>query len=614
MKTVKYIAFAACSLVALAGCYQPPKRVAPPPIDSQPSYPAQTSQGATVPKSVIGSEPVVVQPTYLETTDTNTLTIEEVTTEEIIPSLEYVNDRIFEYSRKLDNWKELDNQSLVVNISQEDTEQMVRCFRNLQKVLGGYSDVREDVLKKSRIPGATRGVTHGALADLQKKDIAFLESPCGRLLASGEDKAAGWQDREEGADLPQLEALIARYAENREYEEVVQVWRQIPEVQLDRVSLPAKIYYANALMYLHQEELAADMYLQIVEEMSASKQQPTDLVSLRKMLADLYTASGNYPAAEEQYKKISGDYEGIGKIEEWSQLQLSILERSLQGSPELKEYSSLLRNYLGFIPEKDGYKIVWQAETFLQNYPYSAVSSNADIIKTSSAQRADEWLNGMLTEIDSLAAEKKYQEGIDLLGTIPDDIIDEIKQAEMKALKDELLLAEAVDRETRKLAQVQELQRKWNSGMLLVKGERFDEAIDLFTEMLETEYAVKAEQKINEISLLAAKADRRKAADLFVRYTKTTDIEARKKLLIESRRLLKDILVKYPDVEVTEKVKGNIRRVEQEMNTIDPTLLSVADNGGEYRQQQIDAFDIQMQGTPSEEQLQSPITEAPLNN
>ena len=113
--------------------------------------------------------------------------------------------------------------------------------------------------------------------------------------------------------------------------------------------------------------------------------------------------------------------------------------------------------------------------------------------------------------------------------------------------------------------------------MLLVKNEEYEEALKVFTELLETEYSSKAKQKIDEISLQAAKADRRKAADLFIRFTKTTDLESKKKLLVESRKLLKNILVKYPEVEIVPKVMGNIERVEQEMTAIDPNLIFMAD-------------------------------------
>jgi hypothetical protein len=113
--------------------------------------------------------------------------------------------------------------------------------------------------------------------------------------------------------------------------------------------------------------------------------------------------------------------------------------------------------------------------------------------------------------------------------------------------------------------------------MLLVNGQRFEEAINVFRSLLDTEYSDKARAKISELTLDAANADRRKAADLFIRFTKTTDLESRKKLLVESRKYLKNILVKYPEVEIASKVRGNIERVEQEMNAIDPNLVYMAD-------------------------------------
>ena len=97
---------------------------------------------------------------------------------------------------------------------------------------------------------------------------------------------------------------------------------------------------------------------------------------------------------------------------------------------------------------------------------------------------------------------------------------------------------------------------------------RFDDAVKIFKGLQDTEYATKAAEKIKEISTLAAKAERRKAAELFIRYTKTTDPEGKKKLLVESRKILADILVKYPNIDFTDKVLDNLKRVETEMNTI----------------------------------------------
>lgn len=610
MKKILYVGVLACGLMAIGGCGQ--KKVVAPPVyqpDHGQAGPATT--GYQQPEEAVKT---TQPPGYLDIEDPPSIIPGDAAMDDVTPALEYVNERILEYSRKLEHWKELDNQSLVLNISEDETEQMVRCFRDLQMVIKGYGAVREDVLKNNQAPGY-QGSGEITLKELLRRDITFLESPCGRLLAPGGDKTAGagWQ-QQEGTDLARLEALIADHGGNHEYEEVVQTWLQIPQGQLDKVDLATRILYADALMYMHQEKAAAEIYRQIVDRMSSSREQSADLISLRRKLADLYTASGSYQMAAEQYNKISGDYELLGQAEEWSRLQLSILDNTSKGHPELKEYSGLLRNYLGFIPEKDGYKVVWQADEFQKNYPGSAVGANVDIIKADSGKRAEEWVGILMSEADRLGNEKSYREAIDLLSTVPEDIIGDQKQAELNAKLDDYVLAEAVERETKKLEQVQDLQRQWNNGMLLVKAERFDEAIDQFTELLDTDYSMKAQEKINEVSILAARADRRKAADLFIEYTRTADIESKKKLLLESRRLLKDILVKYPDVEITDKVKGNIRRVEQEMNAIDPSLLSRADSANMLPEPEpVDPFDIQTGSQPAQPRQELPIIiEQPL--
>jgi len=489
-----------------------------------------------------------------------------------LPSMNYVNDRIFEYGRKLERWRDIDAQSASIELTQEDTETMINCFVDLQKVLDGYNQLRSDMLRLDT-SSSSLIISGEEVMELQKSDISFLESICGKLLAPEQDELVDWENREEKADLPQLETLIERYTSSGEYEEVVQVWQRIPEQQVDRVHLRTKILYGNALMFLHQEEKAAEIYQQIVDEMSVSDEQRTDLLSLRKVLADLYTAAGNYSSAENQYLNISKDYTDLGRIEEWSKLQLDILERSDDSGPELQEYSDLLRNFLGFIPERDGYKIVWEADTFLTTYPYSAVASNVDIIKNSANKRAQKWFEGFFEDVETLASEKKYLDAIEKLEAIPTDIISVEQKERIKSRNDELILAEAVDRETRKIQRMQELQGRWNDGMLKVEEGNYDEAIAIFQSLLQTEYFAKAEDKINEITLLGAKTDRRAAADMYIRYTKTSDMEMKKKLLTESRRLLSEILVKYPGVEISDKVRGNIERVEQEMNKLDPMLL-----------------------------------------
>ncbi len=573
MKKIIWGALIAFCAVNLSSCALPEK----PRVSQLPSS-SSSKQSSPVFIQDGGVPAGVDEQKYLDISDQQDKGVEEIGDVKL-PSAEYVNDRIFEYGRKLDRWKKLDSQSATMKLKDEVAAQRVSCFQRLQSVLNGYSDLRSKMLQAQKVDVAAQ-ISNEEIFELQKNDIAFLEDACGRLLADSEDKSVGWNQREEGAGLTQLETLIARYATDKEYEEIVQVWLKIPESQLAQVHLWTKILYGNALISLHQEEKAAEIYQQVVNQMSGSDEQATDLVSLRKMLADLYTASGNYNLATTEYKKISADYLKIGQLEEWSKLQLALLDRSKNGSPELRDFSEVLRNYLGFVPERDGYKIIWQAEKFLASYPYSPVVTNVNFIKDSISTAADKWFNGSIAQINKLAQEKRFPEAIKLLATIPTDILSPEKQLVIKSKNEELEMAEAVEHETGKMARMQDLQNQWNNGMLLAKDGRYEEAIVVFTNLMDSDYSTKAQEKIKELSLEAAKADRRKAADLFIRFTKTTDPESKKKLLVESRRLLKNILVKYPEVEIAPKVVGNIERVEQEMNAIDPNLVFMADQEG----------------------------------
>ncbi len=595
-----------CSLL-LSGCLYDKNRIKTPgTTTASPKTLETTENQASIPKSIIQPQPVGMdgdQAYYVDGQEQNLPEFMERS--QILPDMQYVKDRIFEYGRKLDRWKELDDQAVVADLDEEASEEMVRCFRDLQKVLNGYNRIHE-VLLRQDYNGSVTEITGIEVLGLGEQDITFLESSCGRLLKNDGEKGTGWAQRDSSADLPQIETLIERYAGSNEYEEIIQVWQQIPQHQLDRVHLDTRISYGNALMADHQEERAAKVYQEIVDLMSASNDQRTDILSLRRVLADLYAASESYDKAEEQYHEISKDYNDLSKIEDWATLQLSILERSESGSPELQEYSALLRNYLGFIPQRDGYKLVWQSDKFLGDYPYSPVSSNVDIIKYSTQTRADEWLQTFLDNVDLMVQEKRFQDALLKLETLQEDILSGEKVIEIRKKSDDLILAEAVDRETQKIETMQTQQRQWNDALLLADKGEYDAAIELLTTMLDTDYALKADEKISEVSLMAARAERRKAADLFIRFTKTSDIESRKKLLIESRRCLVDILIKYPDVGITSKVMGNIKRVEKEMNAIDPQLIAqseLIEAAESSKGAPKDAFDVVEEETPMKDDL-----------
>lgn len=494
----------------------------------------------------------------------------------LTPSMDEVAARMSEYKKKMERWRERDRQSAVTRMSADDSERMVRCFQELQKVLNGYNRLYEILLQQSSMPkgSGVGGITVKEVYDLQQSDIAFVDGICGQMVAADDMNWTGQAQHEGEEGLASMEAAIAQYATNGQNEELVQAWRQLPETTASRLQLGAKILYAKALIALQQEEEASEVFRQVLDRAILPDGSRSELLSVRKILADLFVASGRYKDAEEQYLEISKIYREMGRIEEWSILQLSMLQKNDQGAPELKEYSDLLKKYLGFNPVKDGYTVVWQADRFLQQYPYSPVASNVDLIRTSVREQADKWSKGMLTgvagaaELQQTQIEPEKPETFDAAASSESQISAQpVEKADITAP------VETVKNEIAGIGNTQELESNWNEGVVLMEGAQYDQAIEKFKLLLGTDYSGKAEKKIAEASLLAAEAERRKAADIFIRFTKVSDLESKKKLLIESRSRLLGILRKYPGVEIRDKIMGNIKRVEKEMDAIDPALL-----------------------------------------
>lgn len=602
---MKFKTLAVLVLLVTVGCAQ---RQLPPPypeddqISDRPAAPT-TSADPAYPDEA--SSPIKQGPRPLESPDISTaessLRFQDPKSSPM--SAGFVNDRIRVYQEKLELWKEVDRQAAIANLDEEQTQLMVKCFRDLQRVMSGYQTLHDMIFPED---GGAVNFSMENLVGLQRQDIAFLESRCSPLLDGADEAEGGLFRTSEQNALARLETQMEALYKSGAYGELVQFWSSIPPYQKEGVSKEAALAHANALIYLDQPAEAAAGYERVLNSMTDTKEPADDVLTLRRRLADLYAASGNFFAAESQYDQLLKDYEQIGKAGEWATLQLSMLERSMKGSPELTDYSELLRGYLRYIPEQDGYSVVYKAEEFLQQYPYSPVSANVDLIKAETMTLADGWFADKLEAADRLLEGKQFEEAIVLLQSLPQDKLSPENLLALKEKIDNLVLAEAVERETTKIEKMQSLQSTWNEGAAYAEAGDYDIAIEVFTQLLGTEYDTRAEERIEELSLTAAKYQRRRAADLFVRSNKTDDPQSRKQLLVESRQVLKDILKKYPDVEVADKVRGNIRTVEKKMNEIDPMLLPELEQQERDQlkrqeaelemQSEIDGFDIDANG------------------
>ncbi len=495
----------------------------------------------------------------------------------LMPALTLINDRIFAYEQKLNSWKELHDRVTTLNLDQEQVDRINTCRQRLQDILLGYNALHQRLLRKRSLSSAQL-LAGNALLDLEKRDIQYLESDCSRLLASG-GETPQWIEGSRSSAVRKATDQIRDAATKAEYGQVIALYEKLPLAPGEEAPYEATYQYGIALMKSHREADARKVFSDLLAAIRKKDQAQREF-RLMQLLGDLNFGLGVYDAARDRYEEIMRIYKALGEKNEWARQQLAALKVGDQQGDEVKAYAALLMSYLAYNPDRDGFKVVEQAEKFVATYPYSPVSSSADYIVEESRKLAEQWFSGLMARVDALEKEKKFQEALLLIERIPRDILPLEKQEELKAKTDELTTAESIAIETERLVKEQALQENWNTAMTRLEAREYDKAIEAFRQLLGTSYDAKARARIDEAARLAAQEDRQRAAELFVRANRTHDRQSRIKLLLASRNLLQGILVKYPQSELVDKVKRNLARIEEELKVIDPALLSAPETVG----------------------------------
>jgi hypothetical protein len=240
--------------------------------------------------------------------------------------------------------------------------------------------------------------------------------------------------------------------------------------------------------------------------------------------------------------------------------------------------------------------ILAKADKLLQLFPNTPVADSTELLKQQVENQLTDWIDKLLIEAEALRNEKKYQQAQTLLA--------EVNQNHLPAaLREQIIAAiagtkdsETQELETQRVLLEQSHAEQWQSAITLLDAEQFDAALNNFKTLLNTDYNEQAVQKINEATNLAAAAQRKASASLFIRAVKTQNPQTKKELLLESRRLLQDVLTKYPQADIVDKVTQNLMTLEQHIREFDPALLDKASPDQSPGEQ------VEGQGTPDQPQ------------
>lgn len=539
----------------------------------QPSY-TKEKQHAQSSKSLPVVESVPQQRYGAENVNNQTGTV--IPTGGILPSLTLVDDRIIAYEGKRQFWDEFSLEAATLFPEEEQQQKMAACRLRINNILAGYNGLHETLLGISSTSSAASSAADQLVA-VEREDIAFLESECQQFLKlsqQGDSWLAGTRNRL----VDEKEKEIAEAMSLSDYDQVVALYEQLPSEKTQDLSIETIHYYGLALLRTGNVQQAGmvlqGLLLRIREE--SLVQQEFDIM---KMVADIHFGQEDYSLAFERYIDIINRYAGFGDNVDWARLQQSVISVKDEKRTEVKSFADLMLAYLTYNPHRDGYKAAIMARNFTDNFPDSAQYATAARIFIETRDKADAWFAGVIEQLEQLQSEKKYEEGLVYIEQFPRINLMPEKQEQLRALTDELISAQFEEAETMRQALEKELEDTWNVGLAHLSNREYDKAIKVFATLQDTTYGDRARMQMTEAAQLAAQENRRKAAELFVRANRTRDLDTKTALLLESRSLLQNILLKYPQSDLVDKVKRNMNRIEEEITAIDPTLLDATASG-----------------------------------
>ena len=570
-KTFKSIIVSTALVAFLVGCAASPPRTSP----GMAEPPASTSQKQEQEPQTASSrqnETDISQPSKVS----SSLSIfkrRELSQVKRVPvslvDMEFVQQRYNEYQMKRDQWLEISAIDQKSELSEELITQNIECLQLLERLLTGYSLLLDRMQQSETIP--VDKITTVDPKKMQQIDIAFLESRCDEILTTGtsaQNELTAGENLKNSFD--EAQKIIISQVNNENYQEALLGYSSLsqdyPEQQ---PAIFTQLNYGLALQYTGQVEAAASHFSKMLVSGSLSVAP----LSLQLETADLLLASSNFSAAESYYESFILAQKSIEAEKLWATEQLSFLRSVDPESDEMLAYTKLLREFQTFDYKIHSVMLNEKINAFATEYAGSPYAVSALRLKTFTIAQLNSWFGRQLLQIDFLVAEKKFTEAIDILKNMSHYYLPADLQAIVQKTYYEVTQAELQETENQRYIQEMELTEQWDAAVHLMDSQSFDESIFAFEALMGTELEEKAKIKIVEAANLGAGQMRKEAASLFIRAGKTADIEVKKQLLVDSYQMLKEILVKFPQTDLLDKVHQNIAILEEQIRKIDPALL-----------------------------------------
>ncbi len=498
--------------------------------------------------------------------DEEPLSLAMVKQQHVVPRLEY-------YRQKRQEWDRLAVELEELVPRDQWPEGWSRCLVRVNDVTEKYEAARE-VLGALEAEGDSRwGEAVARLSAAYQADQEFFDGDCRQYYHLAEKTVDARLDRFHAVDGEQLQEALQHYARqglSDEIKQSLEVWRRIGP---DAV-MPFPLLREVSLSLFRAGEKDPSLSLLAEQEENLAK-VTADTSAIARLRGDLLLIDGRQDEARRQYEEIAARHATADQQRRWVTEQLRLLRGETPASREERQlFLALLEDAVlfdgrGAVPAG----VTRRLQRLEDQFPSGRLTMRAQLLAAEVQSRAEEWLASEVGAAEELLAEGAYDEAGAVLEAL---LAENLDRSQEEIVRDQLSQVRHTrlqqdDRGEQLEIQAQAMQ--WEEANRLLGIEKYDEAITIFSGLLDTKYGEGARRRLDEVSREASNELRRQAASLFVSARRSDDPEEAAELATQSWQLLRRIIDVYPESDIVDRVKNNLASVENYLDELDPQLL-----------------------------------------
>lgn len=470
---------------------------------------------------------------------------------------EFLSLRQKAYGNKISQWRMLAEtmESLDMEVGESSLSQ--GCITEMERILAGYNEIVKDLPEEAYLQFA-----------VWQNDISFLESNCENIFTDQMAYVSEQLDHYAGLSIAQAEKVVNHFAEQENYEQVIALYQRLTTSPDRKPDLLTQEIYGHALQRTGKLEEASEVFLAVAGSCENSKNW-----KLRFHAADILIAIGSFDKALEQYRIVAESFDSWRTVDQAVQARLKLLDTVEGRNEALHLYAQASHSWITGNGKELPDVLLRNVRILENKYGETIYAEEGSKLRIQAEESVYGYVKRTLEEVKSLVSEKKFNAA--------QRIVDELAQLKtpeatghlVKIMEDEIKQAEADEKILQQQLKEETLVAQWQQANLFFDQKEYDKAIGLFRGLVNSGYQNRALEKIDKATQLAASDMRKKAALLFSKSRKISGVEKKTALLLESRSILQDIIRRYPEAKIVDKVLVNLDVIEKQILNIDPSLL-----------------------------------------